>query len=476
MKRALSRKNLWENSPPAVRATVGRLLGLVPQSTLLGRRFRRTRRFLAGAQSWSAEQSRDYQLHELARVCRVAYQKAPFYRRWFDAVGFDPRELQSFDEFSQLPTIDKEQVRQHVEEMCTVSPRSPHVDFVSTGGTGGRPLHFYMGAGRSPVEYAYLAASWQRAGYELGMPMVVLRGRTLAMSRHGFHYEYDPVLRHHHYSVFHMTDEDMRRYIDHLGTIGPCYLHAYPSAAAALARFVRRSGIRPPENIVGLIAESEIVYPQQRRLVEEVFGCRYFSCYGHTEKLVLAAECEHSADYHVWPTYGFFELLDENGRPVTGPGRSGEIVATGFVDTVVPFIRYRTGDWATYVGDRCDACGRQHVVIRDVRGHRTQEVLIAADGSEIAWVALNMHDDTFVRVRQFQFYQDVPGQAVLRVVPGDGFGTPDMRRIAANLAHKLDGRLVFTIRVVDGIPVSPRGKAIYVDQRTRLVGMNVAGS
>jgi len=31
--------------------------------------------------------------------------------------------------------------------------------------------------------------------------------------------------------------------------------------------------------------------------------------------------------------------------------------------------------------------------------------------------------------------------------------------------HKLDGRLGFTIEIVDEIPLTPRGKAIYVDQR-----------
>ena len=38
MKQAISRKNLWEKTPWAVKATVGRALGIVPQRYLLGRR------------------------------------------------------------------------------------------------------------------------------------------------------------------------------------------------------------------------------------------------------------------------------------------------------------------------------------------------------------------------------------------------------------------------------------------------------
>ncbi len=89
---------------------------------------------------------------------------------------------------------------------------------------------------------------------------------------------------------------------------------------------------------------------------------------------------------------------------------------------------------------------------------------MASDGSEIFWTAVNMHDDTFQRVRQFQFYQDTPGQAVLRIVPTDGFGRDDYRRILTNLGKKFDGRLEFTIELRTAITLSPRGKAIYVDQ------------
>jgi len=75
-----------------------------------------------------------------------------------------------------------------------------------------------------------------------------------------------------------------------------------------------------------------------------------------------------------------------------------------------------------------------------------------------------MHDDTFLHVRQFQFYQHTPGQAVLRVMPAKGFGDEDRRRIQQNLGYKLDGQVTLIIELVDSIPLSPRGKAVYVDR------------
>ncbi len=349
--------------------------------------------------------------------------------------------------------------------MVTVSLESPQIDFASTGGTSGVPLHFYMSSDRSAVEYAYLVTSWNRAGFQLGDTLAVFRGRVVEADPKGLRHEYDPLLRYHYYSNFHMSDPAMGDYLAHVATLGRCFLHVYPSSAAALARYLRRTQRHPPANIHGILAESEIVYPDQRKMVEETFGCRYFSCYGHSEKLIMASECEYSADYHVWPTYGYFELLDNQGRPVNTPGRQGEIVGTGFINSVVPFIRYRTGDYATYISNRCSACGREHILLRDIQGHRVQEMLVARDGSEISWTAMNMHDDTFTGVLQFQFYQNTPGKALLRLVPAQGFDDKHLERIKTNLNRKLDNRIDFDVQLTDRIPLSPRGKTIYVDQQ-----------
>ena len=465
MKIAISRKNIWDSTPGALKSMLGTLLGPMPQSWLLGASFRKHYKFVQEVREWSMERAREYQLDKLRDILNLAYQKTGYYRRVFDNAGFHPGDLRCLEDINKLPIIDKHIVVNHLSDMCTRSVKTVDVDFTSTGGTSGTPVRFYINADRSSIEYAYLTKSWERAGYKLGMPMAVFRGRVVYPDRNGLRHEYDPLLRHHYYSNFHMSDDNMARYLEHIAALGPCFLHVYPSSVAALAGYILRKDVQAPENIRGIIAESEIVYPRQRRMIEDVFGCRCFSCYGQTEKLVLASECEQSNDYHIWPTYGYFELLDKNGKPVTKPGQRGEIVGTGFINTVMPFVRYRTGDWATYVSDHCQSCGREHTIIRDIQGHRTQEVLIAADGSEISWTALNMHDDTFSRVRQFQFMQEKPGQAILRVVPAEGFSEKEIGRIHKNLGQKLENQLTFTIKLVDSIALSTRGKVIYVDQR-----------
>ena len=468
MKRALSKKNLWDATPRFLKRAFGGALRAVSPERLLGRRFRENLRFLQDAQWWPAQRAREYQLPRLRETLALAYERTDFYRDAFDSAGFHPNDLKSLEDVEQLPTIDRTTVVGNLERMCTRDVGSRDVDYVSTGGTSGRPLRFYINSGRSAVEYAYLCASWRRAGYELGTPMAVLRGRIVAPRRGGLYHEYDPILRLHYYSNFHMTDDNMRRYLEHISAIGPCFLHAYPSSAGALARFVRRAGLRPPANVRGVLLESENIYRDEERLIEGAFGCRAFASYGHSEKLVLAAQCEHSKDYHVWPTYGFFELLDERGRRVTTVGEEGEIVGTGFINTVVPFIRYRTGDYATYAGDRCDACGRQHVVLRNIKGRWPQGGLRSLDGSVVSMTALNVHDDTFENVREYQFHQSAAGRATLRIVPARQLDPDEKRRIVESINRRLQGQVTVDLEIRGELKRTGRGKLPRVIQEPAL--------
>ncbi len=443
MKVAISPKNAWERLPYPLKKVAGAVLGTIPPAYLLGRRFRDAYRFVEATNQWSPEQIREYQLRQLRSICSLAYEKTAYYRRTYNAAGFRLDDLKTIEDLRKLPTIDRSTLSEHLDEMCAVSVRSANVDYVSTGGTSGKPLHFYIGSERSAVEYAYIVSGWERVGFRLGDSIAVFRGRVVGPERSGFRHEHDALLHQHFYSNFHMTDGAMAAYLRHVGTIGPCYLHVYPSSISTLAQFVRRSGIAVPKNIRGILAESEIVYPEQRKTVEETFKCRYFSSYGHTEKTVAAAECELSRNYHVWPTYGYFELLDENGEAITRPGQTGEIVGTGFINRAVPFIRYRTGDYATYVGERCTACGRNHTVICDIAGHRVQEFLVGRNGNLISWTALNLHDATFDCVRQIQFRQEVPGRATLQLVRGRSFGIATWRPFAMPLADGWISKSIF---------------------------------
>lgn len=466
MRLALSRKNLWERTPRVLKSLAGQVAARVPASYLLGARFRASLAFARKAQWWPAERAREYQLARVRELCLLAYEKTDYYRRTFRQAGFVPGDLKSLEDLSGLPTIDKETIRTSMSSMCTVPSGSSGVDYVATGGSSGEPLRFLIGSDRSAVEYAYLLASWERAGYRLGSPLAVFRGNVVKPRRDGLRHEHDPLLNRHYYSNFHMAAQDIRRYLEHIATLGPCFFLVYPSAIDTIARFLEESGTPAPPNIRGILAGSENVYDEYRPRAESVFRTRFFSWYGHSEKLVLAAECEKSAEYHVWPTYGYFELLDPDGHAITRPGQRGEIVGSGFINRVIPFVRYRTGDYAVLSGQRCKACGREQTVLSHIEGRWPQGDLTARDGSPISMTAFNVHDDTFEATQGFQFFQSEPGQAVLRVVPTRPLAREDRERIVSRVNARLQGQVHVTLDVRNELQLTPAGKQLRVVRAT----------
>ncbi len=468
MQKALSRKNLWEASPGWIKKSVGKVIGLFPAETILGNQFRQNLRFAHTTEKWPTSQTKSYQLQRLQNVLQLAYEKTSYYREQFDKIGFRPENFTSLEDMAGLPFIDKSIVIEHLDRMMTKPKKSAGIDYVATGGSSGNQLRFYIDAGRSATEFAYLTASWERCGYQSGMPAVVLRGQIVPPDRNGLRHEFDPILRRHYYSNFHMDEKSIQKYLQHIETIGPCFLLAYPSSAFALAQFLVKTKTPFGGQIKGILAGSENVYPDQKKYIEEALGCRFFSWYGHSEKLVMAAECESSSDYHVWPTYGYCELIAGDGTPVQQVGQRGEIVGTGFINSIVPFIRYRTGDFAEYAGDRCEACGRETMILRNIEGRWPQGDLVGKDGGLISMTTVNVHDNTFDKVRDYQFRQSKAGEAVLSVIPLCDLTDHDRQRILDGMNKRLQGQITLQLEIQSQLIKTGRGKILRVVQEGQL--------
>jgi phenylacetate-CoA ligase len=208
------------------------------------------------------------------------------------------------------------------------------------------------------------------------------------------------------------------------------------------------------------------VYDWQRAQIESALGARVFSWYGQSERVVLAGECEHDSALHIFPEYGYTELLDDDDNVITEPGVPGEVIGTAFPTRGFPLIRYRTNDAAVYADGFCEHCRRQYRRFTRIEG-RLQEFIVSAGGRPISMTAINMHSPVFDNVRQFRFYQDTPGKVALRIVPKDSYRPDsDAELIRTELAPKLGPDTELTaIELVPEIPPAANGKFRFLDQR-----------
>ena len=190
-----------------------------------------------------------------------------------------------------------------------------------------------------------------------------------------------------------------------------------------------------------------------------MLGARIFDHYGNAERNALVMQCEKGG-YHIILEYGIIELIDEHGKV-------GEIIATGFNNYAMPFIRYKTGDIGVHSEQKC-SCGRNYPLLKRIEG-RLQELIVTGTGRPISMTAINMHSDVFDNVRQFQFYQEKKGEVIFNVVRKETYTDEDTEYIRKELYKKLGDNVDLVIRFVDHIPRTQCGKYRFLIQKSPIL-------
>ena len=428
--------------------------------------FRETYKFLQKSQWWSREQLEEYQLQQLSKLLNHAYENVPYYKKVFDERGLKPKDIQDFKDLQKLPFLTKEIIQDNLSDLKARNYPADKFEYVTTGGSTGIPLGFYYEKGVSrAIEEAFMKTLWDRVGYHYRDKCVILRGNVVKSADKGKFWEYSLFSRWLILSSYHMTDENLPKYIEKIRRFKPKFIQAYPSAITILARFMRENNIEPFPTVKAILCGSENLYQWQRELLEDVFQCRVYSWYGHTEQAVLAGECEKSTYYHIFPEYGIVEIIGKDGKPVTAENEMGEIVATGLNNFICPFIRYRTMDLAVPANGKCE-CGRDYPLLKKVEG-RLQELVVTKDRRFITLTALifAQHFEAFSKVKEMQLVQEKEGEIIVKIVKTPQYSTNDEKEILSKMRRAVGNGLDINFSYVDHIPRTQRGKYRFLIQK-----------
>lgn len=436
----------------------------IPCRVKLGPRYYSVRRFLKSAIAWDRQQIEVWQLERINELLADAWDNVPGYQALYRQAGIDTPRLSSLSELGQLPQVTKELIRDNLSDFTSRRIGGWWRIYNTTGGSTGIPFGFYLDAGMIDTELAFCVTMWELAGFRHGARVGVLRGGFIGSESKLTQRFKTAVYDSYELSTYYLTEKSYPIYRDTIGHARLEFLHVYPSAACDLARLVIERGDQSAfSSVRAILSASETLFGWQRELLQRAFPtARVFDFYGHSEKAVLASNCETSETYHVWPTYGVAELLGPNG-PVH-PGETGDIIATSLWNRSTPFIRYRTADRATLAASQQRCCTRPWMILSRIDG-RIQEFIETSSGRRISMTAINMHDALFDQVRQFQFYQELPGFVVLRVLPKPGYNDAESQRIAIGLQQKLGNDVALRIQVVDEIARTRAGKYRFLEQK-----------
>jgi phenylacetate-CoA ligase len=396
-----------------------------------------------------------WQTLRLREIARIAGQ-APFYRERWSGQGLEVGDLQRFqlEDLERLPCLSKEEVRRSPEALCPGGRPPRGAMRAQTSGSTGTPLTVYFSAEDLRRAQALRDARYTSfAGVNYSFPRATFSGRRInpdSDSAGPFH-RYNAVERQLYFSPYHLGSHTVARYVEALRRHRPIWMTGYAGSIHDLARLALDAGLECPP-LRRVVTAAEPVSSRLRTDVERAFGCPVSEEYGLIEEVCLALECERG-HLHVSPDAGFVEILDPDGNPVP-PGAIGEIVATGFVREVQPFVRYRTGDLAAWDPEPC-LCGRSMPVLSTLEG-RVDDVIVGPDGRRLG--RLSTIPKGLPGVIATQFVQERAGAVTVRVVCEKALEPSLADEIRRRVRDRLGASMEVDVLKHDSLERTARGK------------------
>lgn len=444
---------------PYLKKGVNYIQSLFPNYFIYTKEFHRWYDFIEGSQWWSKERLREYQWKKLKELLIHCYYKVPYYQKLFRDLDANPEDFSDFDDFKKFPFLTKEIVRERLDEFIPIDADKEKLIFFTTGGSTGEPLGFYKTRSDDIKEQAFIFNQWSRVGFKPGDTRLAIRGDILPKNKL---WEYYPLKYSWVFSQYNLSKKHIGKLVKKINEIRPKFLQVYPSSLWLFVDLMKEENLEITFSPKAIFCGSSKLYPFQRKLFEEVFHSRAFSWLGLAEQTVLAGECEKSQEFHIFSEHSYVELVDEGGNKIDEAGVTGEIVGTNFYNIATPFIRYKTGDLASYSEKKECECGRAYRRIKDVEGRVSQFVFTKKKEKFLIGGAIfGIHDRVVSKVRRFQFIQDEVGRVIIKVEKRENIQEDILRKeLSKFYKERFRDEIDFEIIFTKDLKRSKRGKNI----------------
>ncbi len=387
-----------------------------------------------------------YQWQDLKSLLEHSYKNVPFYRRRFDSIGLNLHDIRSMDDFHKIPILKKADIQQNLDAMKATNCPAEQIIRDATGGSTGQPLVFYRDLNaKAWIDAAALRfRRWMGYGPESKLALIWGADRDVPES-------YPPNQR--WLNSFNCSDEQIEKFVAELVQWKPDAIRAYASSLYMVASYIKSKGLQAPHP-KAIESAAEKLWDWQRKVVEQVFGCKVFEMYGSREIPSLACECECHNGMHIFSDLRLIEVI-KDGRPAK-PGEEGSIIVTDLVNYGMPFIRYEIGDVGVISEENCP-CGRGFGLLKEIKGRITSTIR-TPDGRRI-------HGEYFAHlfynvpgVKAFQVHQTKLDEVIVSVQPDKGFDRNLIELVMRKMRLHLGDGMHVKWKCVDDIPVAASGK------------------
>ena len=188
---------------------------------------------------------------------------------------------------------------------------------------------------------------------------------------------------------------------------------------------------------------------EHRTALARIYGSEPLDVYSSSEQGVVAWQCRATDLYHINHEAVIVEVLDDHGHPMQN-GESGELVMTGLCNSLMPYLRYRTGD-AGVIATRPCRCGSRLPALERIEG-RLSDWLVDERDHRVAphrlWLSSHLQGGLDL-VQRYQVQQFPSKRIRIRLQPRAELGEETLRSLQQSYQRLLGASVPVEIQLVE---------------------------
>ena len=381
------------------------------------------------------------QSKKLQALIDHAYRHTRFYHKLFKSAGVSPLCIKTRKDLSKLPTLNKQNLRQHFFELIANDIKLRNCRIMKTSGSTGEPTTFVedinMARSRITSRILHQLACGIRFGEKI---LSFFANDTPGIDYAGFNW-----------TVKLPKGPEDAGAPDALMKLKPTVAYGFPSRAKSLAHTVLTRGSR--FRFKAVLTTGEQLDDITKQFICEAFNTEVYDHYGCGETGIIAWQCKEQAGYHQNMDDVIVELLSD-GEAVAD-GEQGEVVVTNLCNYTMPLIRYRVGDIAAFDNRSCP-CGRKLALLKEIQG-RMVDFIVRPDGKLVSPHRL-MSKMFYREIAWYQIVQENEHLVTARYVEDVGFTQKIQHTILKDLKRVLGDEVQLRLISVGHIPRDVSGK------------------
>ena len=323
----------------------------------------------------SPEEIKSFQEKKMLDALQYLAIHSPFYRRMFHSYGVDIAKIKHLEDLVKIPFTEKKDLQLFNDDFLCC-PRKKIIDYITTSGTLGDPVTF----GCTELDLQRLAYNEKKSFECAGLhPGNIVQLMTTMDKRFMAGLAYFLGIRELGASIIRVGNGIPELQWDTIRRIKPDTIMCVPSFILRLIEYAEQHNIdyhsSSIQRIIGIgegLRNQDLSLNLLGQRIKEKWDVDLFATYSSTEMGATFSECPYGCGGHVHPELIIVEIIGEDDLPVPD-GQPGEIVVTTLGVEGMPLLRFRTGDIAAKITQRCQ-CGRYSYRLTPLVGRKNNMI------------------------------------------------------------------------------------------------------